>query len=403
MITKLEIKGFKSLVDVSIELGAVNVFIGANGSGKSNLLEAVGILGASVFGSVEPEALRYRGVRLGVPESYKSSHKSTPSRSLNLKSKSDDASYYVEFENLLLNSNRLRWRIEMETLSDNGRQLLIRDRRECNLYSPGHQNHIQPIKIADDQSAAMLAVRIQLNDPVNARSLLELLENYAIYTPTTAVLRGIAEDVARDPLGLSGSGLVRVIDELIDREHGKFGPYELDEVLEMIEWAEDFSVVSSSAARVSPFLKTGSEILTFSDKYMRGEKGLVSAYDASEGALYVLFILSLFGHKDCPHFVGIDNFDQALHPRLACALTRLVSDQILADGTRQMLATTHNPLVLDGLDLLDDRIRLFTVDRDKTGASQVKRVLVTEELIDKGFSLSRLWTSGRFGGVPKYL
>jgi hypothetical protein len=68
-----------------------------------------------------------------------------------------------------------------------------------------------------------------------------------------------------------------------------------------------------------------------------------------------------------------------------------------------MLATTHNPLVLDGLDLLDDRIRLFTVDRDSKGASQVQRVLITEELIDKGFSLSRLWTTGRLGGVPKAL
>ena len=46
MISRLEIKGFKSLVDVSIDLGAVNVFIGANGSGKSNLLEAMGMLGA---------------------------------------------------------------------------------------------------------------------------------------------------------------------------------------------------------------------------------------------------------------------------------------------------------------------------------------------------------------------
>ena len=134
---------------------------------------------------------------------------------------------------------------------------------------------------------------------------------------------------------------------------------------------------------------------------MRNEGGILSAYDASEGALYVLFMLALLGHQDSPKLVGIDNFHQALHPRLACASTRLISDQILEDGTRQMLATTHNPLVLDGLDLLNDVVRLFTVDRDETGASQVERVVVTEELIDKGFSLSRLWTSGRFGGVPK--
>ena len=32
-----------------------------------------------------------------------------------------------------------------------------------------------------------------------------------------------------------------------------------------------------------------------------------------------------------------------------------------------MFLTTHNPLVLDGLDLSNDDIRLFSVDRDKNG------------------------------------
>jgi predicted ATPase len=406
MISKLEIKGFKSLVDVSIELGAVNVFIGANGSGKSNLLEAVGVLGAAVFGSVEPETLRYRGVRLGIPESYKSSFKTLPSRRLVLCARSQEAKYYIEFENLLFTTNRLRWRIEAEQLSNDGRSLLIRDPHECVLYSLGHANHIQKIKLSDDQSAAMLAVRIQEHDPIHAHLLLEQLEGYAIFSPTTPVLRGIADDIAHDPLGLNGSGLARLIEGLIDRESGTFGPFDLDDVWDLIEWAEDVLPVPSSEARVSPSLKTGPEVLTFIDKYMRSERRILSAYDASEGSLYVLFMLALIGHAESPRLVGIDNFDQALHPRLACALTRLISEQILRDGTRQMLATTHNPLVLDGLDILDDRIRLFTVDRDSSGATQVNRVLVSEELMaqaDKGLSLSQLWVMGRLGGVPKFL
>lgn len=40
MLKSLSVKTFKSLADVNVELGLVNVFIGANGSGKSNLLEA---------------------------------------------------------------------------------------------------------------------------------------------------------------------------------------------------------------------------------------------------------------------------------------------------------------------------------------------------------------------------
>ena len=69
----LEIKDFKSLKQVSIELGQMNVFVGANGAGKSNLLEAVGILGACASGVVDDQSLARRGVRPGVPEVYKSS------------------------------------------------------------------------------------------------------------------------------------------------------------------------------------------------------------------------------------------------------------------------------------------------------------------------------------------
>src|SRR5204862_6399606 len=68
----LEIDDFKSLKDVGIDLGQVNVLVGPNGAGKSNLLEALGILGAAASGRVDDQALLRRGVRPGVPELYKS-------------------------------------------------------------------------------------------------------------------------------------------------------------------------------------------------------------------------------------------------------------------------------------------------------------------------------------------
>jgi AAA15 family ATPase/GTPase len=82
MISGFTVEGFKSLAEASVELGAFNVFIGANGSGKSNLLEAIGVMGAAAFGSVEPETLRYRGVRPGIPSLYKSSFKGRSFRRL---------------------------------------------------------------------------------------------------------------------------------------------------------------------------------------------------------------------------------------------------------------------------------------------------------------------------------
>jgi len=75
VIKSIKIGGFRSILDLELDLGLLNVFVGANGSGKSNILEAIGMLSAAAFGSVEIETLRYRGVRTGLPITLRSSFK----------------------------------------------------------------------------------------------------------------------------------------------------------------------------------------------------------------------------------------------------------------------------------------------------------------------------------------
>lgn len=53
MLKKLTIHGFKSIERQTIELGALNVLIGANGSGKSNLLSALSFFRASALGDLD--------------------------------------------------------------------------------------------------------------------------------------------------------------------------------------------------------------------------------------------------------------------------------------------------------------------------------------------------------------
>ena len=44
MLTLLKIEGYKSLFNVEIKLEPLTVFIGSNGSGKSNICEALFVL-----------------------------------------------------------------------------------------------------------------------------------------------------------------------------------------------------------------------------------------------------------------------------------------------------------------------------------------------------------------------
>ena len=44
MIEQIAIQNFKSFKDVSLKLGPMNIFIGANASGKSNFFDALRVL-----------------------------------------------------------------------------------------------------------------------------------------------------------------------------------------------------------------------------------------------------------------------------------------------------------------------------------------------------------------------
>jgi len=66
LINQIKIQNFKSIVDLDLPLGRVNVFIGENGCGKTNILEGVS------FGSL---GLRYinedtKNSSLAITDSY---------------------------------------------------------------------------------------------------------------------------------------------------------------------------------------------------------------------------------------------------------------------------------------------------------------------------------------------
>ena len=74
MLEKITIKNFKSIYNDTIDLGRVNVFIGENGCGKSNILEAVAFAGALKNNkTVDSEILFSKGVRIAKPDLMRSS------------------------------------------------------------------------------------------------------------------------------------------------------------------------------------------------------------------------------------------------------------------------------------------------------------------------------------------
>lgn len=396
MITKFSSISFKSLEKVEVELGRLNVFVGANGSGKSNLLEAIGVLSAAADGKVTDQTLKQRGVRPGTPELYKSAFpvpkgKRAPAH-INFSASSEEAKYTVTLQNPIENPNPA-WRFKHELLECGNEKLASR--------SPSLKNNPN----TEIGLAALKAIELQENDP--ALALLRRLQSYVIYTPTTPVLRGVAPEYEQSqPLGLSGGRLPDAVLEFLMKRHPDDASAQVvKDVLDLIDWAKSYGATFTSQLPLSPSVGSSPKAIRFTDRYMKPSRNVLSGYDASEGALFVLFLAVIAAHPKVPSFCAIDNADHGLNPRLATVLMERFSQWILNNpDQRQILMTSHNPAVLDGLPLQDDRVRLFTVDRDNKGKTVVNRIVVGDRLkklaVDRGWPLSRLWMNKLIGGMP---
>lgn len=395
MIDRFEVKAFKSLVDVEVELGQVNVFIGANGSGKSNLLEALGVLGAAASGRVDDESLLRRGVRPGVPALYKSSFRGQrPRPSLRVEARAGDAHYAAELNNPLKDPSPA-WLFKNEVLEGQYGKVVGR--------SPASR-----IAASLNPEAGLAALRhVELNPERPEARLMNALRDYCIYTPNTGTLRSLTPDPQqREPVGLSGGNLPEAVTDLLSHRYRDDRIRTIcNELLHIIDWAESYGYRSrAGSVPLSPSVASARQVLVFRDRFMAEGRNYLTGYDASEGALYVLFTTILAVHPKTPRVLAIDNVDHALNPRLARALMeRLCTWVTEGSAEKQLLLTSHNPLLLDGLPLRDDRIRLFTVGRSRKGRTVVRRVEVGEDLLEKakeGWTLSRLWVMGHLGGVP---
>lgn len=389
-LKEISFGNFKSLYNTAFEPGKVNVFIGANGSGKSTILEGIGLLSAAMTDRVDTNSLQRKGVRLSTPSLYKSCFKGMRRKltvDLSVEWEEDECVDTFRYDvHLTTPTDNDYWKYHSESFLQNGERKWGRS----NASQKQNNNRIGFFLIDEDRTLA------------NGRGIAEKFRNYGIFQPNTLTLRGtVADPNQMAPIGLNGGRLAEALQDIIKEDDGdiRFGSLYMDDILEMIDWASDISIDIPKKTSINPNIPTTRQVIEFSDRFMKNTSRF-TAYDASEGALYVLFMLCLAMHPQSPTIFAVDSFDHALNPRLARKMIQVFCEQIIKND-KYVFLTTHNPLVLDGLDLNNDNIRLFAVDRDKNGYAQIKRIRVSQELINAGQPLSRLWITGRLGGVPE--
>lgn len=247
-------------------------------------------------------------------------------------------------------------------------------------------------------------MELESTDP--ALQLLNQLRDYAIYAPDTNTLRGLVPDPQqRAPTGLSGGRLSDAVREVLNaRKEDTFVAQVCRGALSLIDWAKSYGTAAASSMPLASSVAATQRVVRFTDRFMNTKRNTLTGYDASEGAVYVLFHAVLAAHPKTPSVYAVDNADHALNPVLAKELFGRICDWHLSSPQhRQVFLTTQNPLTLDGLPLQNDQVRLFAVERSKKGRTTVTRIVLDEKMqrmADEGWTLSRLWVMGHLGGVP---
>ncbi len=383
MYKNLIIKNFKSIYEDEIELGRINVFIGENGSGKSNILEALVFFSLGQKGDIiNAEALYSLGMRATKPKLTISAFKN---------------SELLEEFRITVDNEKIDFNPEnVDDIFSDWKSLLEIGTGLGESFDDGfvitNKDLLAVLQMKDNEK---IINNKFLREFIMYKQKTQEIVNYVIYCLNTKSLRGIYNESRKNPLGINGENL----DVLL----ANFDKEERNQILEykyLISWLEDFFIDTDDRLKLQGYKINRSQSgLYFQDKFMAQKNNIFSSENSNEGILYVLFYLALFISKRTPKFFAIDNIETCLNPHL-CTETMRILCKLAKENDRQALIMTHNPAILDGLDLNDDEIRLFEVYRNDSGHTKTRRIKLKPNTKSKR-KLSELWTRGFLGAISK--
>jgi predicted ATPase len=403
MFTEVQIENYKSIQNLKIGLGRVNVFIGENGCGKSNILEAIALAGAAAGNKLDNEFLAPRGIRVTEPEFMLSAFDKenvTKEIKINLK-KTDETilNFILQHDNQTysswtsVNGSLMTYEETLSILKDptNTRSLLSVIGQIINLLKIRPQIN-KDGNLSFDNNWLEEYEKIALSNISLIRQNLEegsfRITDFLIYSPENSLLRTFKEEGQVQPLGTKGEGLLKLLNVLNGNSNNINA---VKKQLELIDWFDDFKIHPDSDIERTIQIK---------DRYLDKELPYFNQRSSNEGFLFLMFYFALFISDDTPKFFAIDNIENALNPKLC---TKLIQElvELAKKYDKQVIFTTHNPAVLDGLDLSDDEQSLFVIYRNVDGHTKARRISAPEPLEDDDpVQLSEAFINGYLGGLP---
>lgn len=373
-ITKVSLTGFKSFKDkTDIVLSNLNVIIGANGTGKSNLLSFFQLLGNALTRNLQGHILRYGGEHF-----LHNGRKKTERIKCAIEIATNNATDRYEIDLAFQAPGRLFISREYIEYRKSGKDKPF----TCEIKNNGYELGLLDFgeKLGNSNNA--------LRGTANAiKTMLQKIRAFQFHDTTdTARIRGGILRADCQYLKNDGGNLAAVLNML--KTTPEYLPYYnriVRYVQKILPYFADFAI--------DGFPEKQDTVYLFWKK--QGSDYILTPNQLSDGTIrfIALATLLLAPRKIQPDVIVIDEPELGLHPLAIRILANMIKQ---AAENLQILVATQSPLFLDFFDAND--VLVFEAPNEIT---TVKR-LNQDELSAwaQEYTLSELWDKNVIGGQP---
>ena len=363
MLSRLEIKNYKSLASTVVELGNFTVLVGPNGAGKSNFVDALRFISECLTGSIALP-IQSRG---GIDAVRRRSRGHPRNFGFRLGIELDEGQF-ADFSFEVAARPKGTFEVKQERCSV---QSMLGSRHQYELESGKFKQEVPGIKPKIEPDRLALTV---VSATEEFRPVYDFLSGMRFYSLAPNKIRGLQEPDPGEVMKPDGSNAAAVLRVIHD------------------EKLEDYKQLCRLLAKVVPGTSSAEYSSVGSKETIRFKQEVEGdtfpwAFDSvsiSDGTLRVLGILLAVYQKSPPTLIAIEEPESNIHP----AALDVVVDILKSGANRtQTLITTHNPDILDNRSIKDSEILVVESSKGKTTIApmtEMSRDMVRQHLYTPG-------------------
>lgn len=378
-ISKIKVKGLRRLHDIDLPVNPLMVLIGANGVGKTSLLDAFSLLSASASGNLNGILSKYGGIVNLLTRGK--------SEELSLLVEMTDPGYKPIGYEIHLIPQGINYSITKEILfqyrGDPSKPFKHIDSSYNNIqyFEKEKGQFVRPNWEYNPFETSLSQVPKMFLQPEELRRILATATQYHVLDvgPRAPVKLPQQMKPAMLP-GPDGEDLVPYLYYLKEGEHRN----RFDAIIDTLRSAfPDFEELNF------PPVAAGMLSMTWKDKKFNKPMYI---NELSEGMLRFLWLVSLLQSPDLSNVTMIDEPEVSLHPELLGLLADLMRE---ASKRTQLIVATHSDRFIRFLK--PKEVVVMNISEDGVATAECADQLDLEQWLDE-YSLDEVWRMGRMGG-----